>query len=352
MSALARIVGFGEATPPSYDQDDLWGEYAASHVDLPRAGERIWRGSGIRSRCLSAHPAREDVSGWTTGQRMRRYLADAVPLAKEALTDALAAAGLSAGDVDQLTAVSCTGYANPGLDVHLARDLGMPPSLRRVALGHMGCYAAVPGLATAAESVAVRRRPAVLICTELTSLHVQPPPHDTEQVVAHALFADACAAVVLTPADDRRPGLDVLAVESLTDTSAAEDMTWGITDHGFRMTLSASVPEAIGRHLPSLVERLLAPFGLVVSDVPHWAVHPGGPRIIDVAQLALGLGDDQVARSRDVLAQFGNCSSPTVLLTLARTAPVVGDQHAVALAFGPGLTVTGALLRGSVGAAR
>ena len=109
------------------------------------------------------------------------------------------AATLIPEEVGLLATVSCTGYANPGLDVHVAKDLGMRPEVRRLAVGHMGCYAAIPGLAVATDYVIAQRRPAVLVCTELPSLHVQPPPHDTQQAVAHALFADACAALVLAP---------------------------------------------------------------------------------------------------------------------------------------------------------
>jgi predicted naringenin-chalcone synthase len=78
----------------------------------------------------------------------------------------------------------------------------------------MGCYAAIPGLAVVSDYVIAQRRPAVLVCTELPSLHVQPPPHDTQQAVAHALFADACA-VVLAPSQIVGDGLDVIAVETL-----------------------------------------------------------------------------------------------------------------------------------------
>jgi alkylresorcinol/alkylpyrone synthase len=346
MSALARIVGFGQSTPPRCDQDDLWEHYSSRYADPRGVAERIWRRSGVQARCLTANPLREDVSGWSTAERMRRFASDAIPLAKEAVTACLASADLPSEQVSQLTTVSCTGYGNPGIDVHLAGALGMSPGLRRLTLGHMGCYAAIPGLATAAEHVAVHRRPAVLVCTELTSLHLQPPPHESEQAVAHALFADACAAVVLAAPDDPRPGLDLLGIESLTDTTAADDMTWDITDQGFRMTLSPRVPDAVGRHLPTLLQRLLGPHRLRVADVVHWAVHPGGPRVIDSAQQAMGLADSQVAHSRSVLARYGNCSSPTVLLTLAQTTPADGE-HVVALAFGPGLTVTGALLRAS-----
>ncbi len=351
LTGLARIVAFGQSTPPAYDQTKLWTDYYADQVGHDRVAERVWRRAEVRSRHLTVSPMDEDVCRWSTAQRMRRFLDDALPLAKEAVGNALVAAPLIPEEVGLLATVSCTGYANPGLDVHLAKDLGMRPAVRRLAVGHMGCYAAIPGLAVATDYVVAQRRSAVLVCTELPSLHVQPPPHDTEQAVAHALFADACASLVLAPSQIAGEGLDVIAVETLTDVGSIADMTWDITDHGFRMTLSSRVPALVARNVHTLVHRLLTDRGLTPDDVRHWAVHPGGPRIIDKVQEVFSLGEVQLKQSRDILSRYGNCSSATILLTLASMCPVPVGDYVLALAFGPGLTVTGALLQGAAPAA-
>jgi predicted naringenin-chalcone synthase len=123
-------------------------------------------------------------------------------------------------------------------------------------------------------------------------------------------------------------------------------MTWHITDLGFRMGLSSEVPEILSRHVDPFVRDLLAGHGLAVPDVATWAIHPGGPRILDVAQERLGLSDDALAASRDCLAAHGNCSSPTVLLILERLlgdTPPAGSPMLL-MAFGPGLTLYAALL--------
>ena len=95
---------------------------------------------------------------------MERYLAEALPLGKDAVSAALGRAGVSAADVGMLVVCSCTGYVTPGLDILLARDLALPPDARRVFVGHMGCYAAIPGIGVAADYVALNARPAVLLC--------------------------------------------------------------------------------------------------------------------------------------------------------------------------------------------
>jgi predicted naringenin-chalcone synthase len=125
-------------------------------------------------------------------------------------------------------------------------------------------------------------------------------------------------------------------------------MTWDVTDLGFRMGLSPRVPDVLAVHVGPTVDDLLARHGLDRSDVDGWAVHPGGPRILDVVADRLALPDGALDASRAVLAGHGNCSSATVLLVLAellRTARPAPGRHLVALAFGPGLTLYAALLR-------
>jgi predicted naringenin-chalcone synthase len=275
---------------------------------------------------------------------MRRYQAEAEPLGKEAVARALTDAGIAADEVGLFAVCSCTGYATPGLDILLARDLGMAPDVQRLFVGHMGCYAALPGLGAASDFARSRGRAAVLLCAELTSLHLQPPAvrADMQQIVSHALFSDAAAAVVVTPGGS---GYAVRNVTAATDSATADYMTWEVTDQGFRMGLSPKVPDVLAVHVAALVEDLLAGSGLSVADIDGWAVHPGGPKILDVVRDRLGLAEEAMAPSRGVLSAYGNCSSPTVLLVLdalrQRERP---PKHVVMLAFGPGLTLYGTLL--------
>jgi predicted naringenin-chalcone synthase len=338
--SAAVLTGAGSALPAALDQDAAWNGYFARHYAGVRAARRIFAASGVRRRHAVANPVDEDLSGWSTGARMARYVQEALPLGKQAVAGALDTAGLAPGEVGLFAVATCTGYATPGLDIRLAGDLGMPPGLQRLLVGHMGCYAAIPGLAAVSDYVTARSRPAVLLCCELTSLHVQPAQADLEQVVAHALFSDAAAAVVVEPGAGR--GRRMAGVVARTDTSTADHMTWEVTDLGFRMGLSPRVPDVLSRHVGDVVEELLRGAGLRVEDVAGWAVHPGGPRILDVVREELGLAETQLAASRRVLAEHGNCSSATVLLVLEELADVEGPV--VAMAFGPGLTLYAALL--------
>jgi alkylresorcinol/alkylpyrone synthase len=344
MSAV--VAGSGFAVPAAMDQAGLWADFFSSHYGGDRAAGRVFASSAITTRHGVADPRLVDVSSWTTGQRMARYVEEAPRLGKAALAQALADADMDASDVGLFAVVSCTGYSTPGLDLVLARDMGMDPSVQRLLIGHMGCYAALPGLGAVSDFVVARRRPAVLLCVELTSLHIQPATDDISQMVAHALFSDAAAAVILRPETSGSTpvgGLRVIDMVAVADHSTADHMTWDITDLGFRMGLSPLVPSVLARHVGTVVrDRLLAPHGLVPSDVSAWAVHPGGRRILEVVEEQLDLPAAAMAPSYAILDGYGNCSSATVLMVLSQLPEDSGPV--VAMAFGPGLTLYAALL--------
>jgi predicted naringenin-chalcone synthase len=346
----ARITAIRSALPASRLQSELWSGYFATYYQQDPVARRLWEATGIRTRHGVVDPRVEDVSQWGTAARMQRYLTEAVPLAKEALTGALAASGHGAQDVAMLSVASCTGYVTPGLDILLARDLAMSPGVQRLFVGHMGCYAAIPALGAVSDFVRAHRRPALLLCLELPSLHVQPAPaaREADQVIAHALFGDAAVACVVAP---DAAGLEVVDVAARTDPTTLDHMTWDVTDHGFRMTLSPQVPDALARHVRPVVGELLAAHGLALPDVRGWAIHPGGPRILEVTADCLGLDEFALSASSGVLRDHGNCSSATALLIverLLRDGGLVAGDHVVAMAFGPGLTLYAALLRACV----
>ena len=342
---VAVLRGLGSAVPTEMAQEDTWDRFFAEHYGDDPLAERIWARAGVERRHAVVVPYKEDARAWTTAARMERFRDEALPLGRDAVELSLADAGVEPNAVDLFTVVTCTGYGTPGLDILLARDAGFRDDVQRLQVGHMGCYAAIPGLGAVADAVTARERTGVLLSLELCSLHVQPPSDAVDQMVAHALFADAAAAAVVTPGGE---GLRFVDIAAVTDVSTAALMTWDVTDLGFRMGLSPEVPDVLQRHVAPLTQRLLAPHGLRPQDVRGWAIHPGGPRILDVVAEQLGLQPDDVADAEEVLRSYGNCSSATVLLVLqrilSRRSFDAGDP-VVVMAFGPGLTLYAALFQ-------
>lgn len=284
--------------------------------------------------------------GPSTRERMAVYASEALPLACQAAREALAASGVAPGEITHIVLVSCTGFVAPGIDIGLMRELGLPPTAERAQIGFMGCHGAMNGLKVADGFTSLRPGARVLLAAvELCSIHYQ-YGWDPDRVISNALFADGAAAVVAAPAIESPAGAwRLTATGSRLFKDSLDAMTWNVGDHGFEMTLSARVPDLIGAHLRPWLESWLAGAGLDLDGVATWAIHPGGPRIIQEVERALALPPEASAVSREVLRECGNMSSPTILFILRRLAAAGAPRPCVALAFGPGLVAEAALFR-------
>lgn len=288
--------------------------------------------------------------GPATAVRMEQYAASAAPLALSASRRALAEAELSADEITHLITVSCTGFDAPGVDVSLVKGLGLPPQVGRVHVGFMGCHGALNALRVAQAFAEADPAARVLLCAvELCSLHYA-YGWDPEKVVANALFADGAAALVASGdqdpwrnGDGEEDAWRVAASGSCLLPDSEHEMSWRIGDHGFEMTLSPRVPDIIERNLRGWLEDWLGEQNLSVPQVGSWAIHPGGPRIIQGVSKALDLSPEALEPSYRVLAEYGNMSSPTVLFVVEQLRRMGGERPCVALAFGPGLVAEATL---------
>ncbi len=242
--------------------------------------------------------------------------------------------------ITHLIVATCTGAVAPGLDVQLARALGLSPRIKRTVVGFMGCYAAIPALRAAWE--ACRADPtakALVVCCELSSLHFQPGP-TVDDLLGACLFADGAAAAVVESGDAPVGlGLAITAQESLLIPDSDGLMAWQAGPRGFLLRLSPEVAPRLTASIDELMANLL-------GDRPaaRWCIHPGGPKVIDAMQERLDLDDALVAGSRAVLANGGNRSSATVLAILAGELDEEWTGCAPLIAFGPGLTADALLV--------
>lgn len=290
-------------------------------------------------------PKGPGYAGPTTAERMARYAEYAAPLAIEASRRALEASSREASRVTHLVTVSCTGFAAPGFDIALIKNLGLKPTVERTHVGFMGCHGALNGLRVARGLVAADPAALVLVCAvELCSVHHH-YGWDPTRMVGNALFADGAGAVVVT-AEQGAPSTAWRHAASgaclFPDSEPA--MAWSVGDRGFTMTLSARVPGLIQRHLRPWLDDWLAHHGCSVDAVASWAVHPGGPRVLNGIQEVLGLSPDALEVSRAVLRLQGNMSSATVLFILREMMQRGAARPCVALGFGPGLAAEAMLL--------
>jgi predicted naringenin-chalcone synthase len=310
----------------------------------------LYRRTGIRQRHVTFlessgdPPQFDDPAGPSTEWRMRRYDEHVRPLALEASRRAIENAGVSPSDITHLVTASCTGFSAPGFDLGLMRDLGLSATASRTHVGFMGCHGALNALRVAHAFTSSDRSAVVLICAaELCSLHFQ-YGWQADLAVSNALFGDGAAAIVGTRGHDGLPACwQLLANSSCVAPETDDAMSWRIGDRGFEMTLSPKVAALIAQHLRPWLDSWLAAYKLDVASVCSWAIHPGGPRVLDAVQESLNLDRSALADSRAVLADHGNMSSPTVLFILDRLRQREAARPCVSLAFGPGLAIEGAI---------
>lgn len=360
------LLGMGQAFPPGLPQNIAAGiaaDRCASDSTQAQWVQAIFRKTGVDSRGTALltgtdgdpsqvvqrffGPRTSDAdTGPTTADRMAVYARHAPALAEEASREALDDAQFSAGQITHLITVSCTGFFAPGVDVALIKRLGLLPSVKRLHVGFMGCHAAFNSLSAAADMVRADPSARVLVCcVELCSLHFAYGWHP-QRLVANSLFADAAAAAVVGPASAAGDSAWRLHdAASLLLPGSEDAMTWCIGNNGFEMTLSPQVPDLIRQHVKGWLDVWLAERELSIADIPNWAIHPGGPKVLSSVCNSLELRPEVAEVSRRMLAEHGNVSSATILCILSQLRESAQPGPCVALGFGPGLMAEAMLLR-------
>lgn len=349
MTVTAHINAIGTAVP-DHDIHDAFIGWARARIDDERERklfDRMAGRSGIGHR-WSVLPRGHDggspvaAGGFYadglpgTTRRMQVYTEAAPTLALHATADLAAKVPLDG--ITHFIVASCTGFVAPGIDQIVAARLGLSPSVERLLVGFMGCYAAVAALRSARHIVRSQPEARVLVITvELSTLHLQ-AVSALEPLLAMLQFGDGAAAALVTAAPQGFAMGDPFAT---TLPNSAELIRWDITDSGFAMHLSGEVPARIAAGLADADFARAATGGHDVAEIDGWAVHAGGRSILDAVEKALSLKHEALDASRAVLAANGNMSSATLMFVLARMLAGPPVRQGVALAFGPGLAAEG-----------
>jgi alkylresorcinol/alkylpyrone synthase len=347
-----RIAAVGSALPPHYYNQATLLEafkrrWAKRHHNLDRL-ERLHQNVLVGGRHL-ALPLEEYDELTTWGKANDAWIRVAQDVGERAVREVLALAGLSVDDVDCLITVTVTGVATPSIDARLMNRLGLPSRVKRVPIFGLGCVAGTAGIARAADYVrAYPDQVAVLLSVELCSLTLQREDLSIPNLIASGLFGDGAAAAVIVGADRGEVGPQVVASRSVFYPDSEEVMGWDISESGFRIVLSADVPEVVRRHLRGDVDSFLGAHGLNRGDIRTWISHPGGPKVLEAMQDALELPDDALESAWRTLRELGNLSSTSVLLVLQEAlespTPEPGT-FGMMVAMGPGFCSELVLLR-------
>ncbi|WP_313817635.1 type III polyketide synthase [Citricoccus sp.] len=399
MTALLRSLH--TAVPSTVLQQEEVRDVLAAQPGLSRLGTRLvtaaFNASGIERRHTVVEewqdggrgtgsgegiffdPETGHILNPSTGVRNTVFTDHANDLYERAARGALdGCPDLGPEDVTHVITVSCTGFFSPGPDYQLVRRLGLAATTKRIHLGFMGCYAAIPALREAAALCEADPAAVVLVVSaELCTVHVR-VANDQDTIVGASLFSDGAGAAIVTgeagkagktghaegvaagggaaaggAGTGRTPALRLDGFATVLTPVGEEAMAWNIGDHGFEMILGTYVPHIIDEHITGALEPLLAAEPELAArpyaELEHWAIHPGGRSILDKVQARLELTDAQLEPARDTLRDYGNMSSATVLFVLQRILERAGEsgtdgERVCAMAFGPGLTVESALM--------
>ncbi len=336
---LAKIRSVGTAVPPhALRQEDIKKTAAAlfsphlQHIDrlLP-----VFENGCIHTRYLS-RPLEWYSVVHTFAEANQVYTEVALELAVEASRQAIDRAGLELRDVGMVVFVSSTGIATPSLDTKLIQRLGLSPHTFRLPVWGLGCAGGVAGIARAAELANNFPDSSVLlVAVELCSLTFQRNDFSKANLVGSSIFADGAAAAIIAAEGN---GPSVYGSYSTLFPDSEDIMGWELIDTGLKVRFSRDIPSLVRKELPELVEQACKLWGIEREDIQHFVVHPGGAKVLSAYSDCLGLKDHKLAHAYEVLSNFGNMSSSSVLFVLDQflSSTPATDEFGLMLSLGPG----------------
>jgi len=323
---------------------DAWAE---RHFNVARL-EQLHRAVGVRGRHL-ALPVEAYAGLRSFEARNAAWTSCAVELGEQAIREAVAKAGLEPRDLGHVFFVTVTGLATPSIDARLCNRLALRSDIRRTPIFGLGCVAGAAGTARMSDWLrAFPDQHAVLLSVELCSLTLQREDLSIANIIASGLFGDGAAAVVMSGAKAGGRGPAVVATGAVLYPDTERVMGWDFVDTGFKVVLSAKVPDVVRAHVRRDVDDFLRAHGLDRSRIQHWIAHTGGPKVLEAFASALELPAGALDRSWRSLREVGNLSSASVLFVLGElleSGEAAPGDYGLLLAMGPGFCAELVLLR-------
>ncbi len=275
------------------------------------------------------------------------YVRECTKLAEMSLIKALEKAGWNATDIDYLVTVSCTGIMIPSVDAYLVNSLKMKQHIVRLPVTEMGCAAGVSGIIYATNFLKANPgKRAAVVAVESPTATFQLDDFSMANIVSAAIFGDGAAAVLLSSCNEDS-GPEIIAEEMYHFYDAEYMMGFKLTNSGLQMILDETVPEKIAEHFPKIIHPFLERNNSNISEIGHFIFHPGGRKILQTVEELFGSLGKNIDDTREVLKQYGNMSSVTVLYVMERflEKDIPKGDMGLMLSFGPGFSAQSILLK-------
>ena len=343
----AALVSLATSVPPHvFLQKDVlaaaWEGFGARFPDFERFSS-IFTNTGIVKRhAIKPFDWYLQPRGWP--ERTEAFLQGAETLFVDAASKALASAQLTGADIDTVVTVCSTGIATPSLEARVARRMGFRSDTMRVPVFGLGCAGGASGLSIASRLAQARPGSNVLLVTiELCSLALRHDELTKANIIAISLFGDGAAAVVLRAGDGGATQIENAGEHLWPDT--LDIMGWSVDPEGFGVIFQRTIPDFVTAHLNPAITRILADMQLSMADIDRFICHPGGAKVINALETALTLDQGTLDCERQVISDYGNMSSPTILFVLEQVRAKGLPARALLTALGPGFTASCVALR-------
>lgn len=346
------IAGVGTAVPPQrYTQRECWDAFCRSpYLDkLSSRSQAILRkvltgDSGIQTRHFVMRDLTEAFA-IEPNILHQRFAQNAPALAAQAARNALANAGVEAGEIDALIICTCTGYLCPGLTSYVSELLGLRETTFLFDLVGQGCGAALPAMNMGEALLCSGKAERVLVVAVEICSAAFFVDNDPGVLISNCLFGDGAGAVILQKQRAARRAVEWRHFTSHLNPKDRDLLRFELHHGMLRNVLDKSVPVLVVEQLRLVLQHLERAGGVPQENIRGWILHAGGRDVLLAIQTALQVPSEQLRWSSEVLRDNGNVSSPCVIFALdkALAANAPGGTWLLS-AFGAGITCHGALL--------
>jgi predicted naringenin-chalcone synthase len=360
---LSKIISIGTAVPQYCHKQEEILRFMQTVYCINEAEKRklkfLYHQSSIEARysvipdySLPAaewtfYPPTENLEPFPSVEKRMHWFNHTAPKLSQTALENCITEVVEKDQITHLITVTCTGLSAPGLDLQLLESMALRSNIFRTSVNFMGCYAAIHALKLA-DSICKSDKNAVvaIVCTELCTLHFQ-NKNTPDNIASSLLFGDGSAAVLVTHDEHPTQGMNIKNFYSEVALKGKRDMSWGVSSNGFQMTLSGYIPDLIQADFEKLLSNSLHHAGVDKEQIQNWCVHPGGRKILESVQSAIGITEKDLEASYKILKKYGNMSSPTILFVLKEIINKKVDTagYTFAAAFGPGLSLETVILQ-------
>ena len=346
----SKIISVATAVPQyKYNYEEII-KYVEKWVqNQPKLYQRkvikVFQGTEIKQK-YGILPINKVFSPLSFEEKNDYYKQAAIELGSEVFSKAISKAGITPDKIDYIITISCTGYMIPSLDAYLINKFNIRNDVLRLPVTEMGCAGGAAAFIYADHFLKTNPDKTVAIITiEIPSITFQHNDFSIDNIVGSAIFADGAACAIIGATNELKPVIIDTQMYSFPYTT--DILGFNLTNSGFKIILSEEIPDHIMKNFDHIIGPFLKKNNLTLNDVDNFIFHPGGKKITNVIENLLSKHDKEIDQSKNIMKNYGNMSSSTVLFILEKflKKDINKGDYGLILGFGPGFVAQTVLLK-------